>query len=225
MGPTLDFLTLLPYVSELVKGLTTTVVLTVVTTLTGLGLAVAVAYLRVNGQPWMRWGLGGYVEVTRNTPFIVQLFFIFFGLPGLGIKIDAITAAFIAMTLNLAAYSAEILRAGISATAKGQLEAARALGMSTLQSYRHVVLVPAFARVYPSLISQAIIVMLGSAVVSQISVFDLTYAANFIQSRNFRSFEVYLLITLVYLLLAFGMRRVFMLVGKRVFAYQQGEQR
>ncbi|MEH6640673.1 amino acid ABC transporter permease, partial [Vreelandella glaciei] len=158
-------------------------------------------------------------------PFIVQLFFIFFGLPGLGIKIDAITAAFIAMTLNLAAYSAEILRAGISATAKGQLEAGRALGMTTLQSFRHIVLVPAFARVYPALISQSIIVMLGSAVVSQISVFDLTYAANFIQSRNFRSFEVYLLITLVYLLLAFGMRRSFMLVGKRVFAYQQGEQR
>ncbi|ATH76467.1 MULTISPECIES: amino acid ABC transporter permease [Halomonadaceae] len=225
MGPTLDFLTLLPYVGELIKGLTTTVILTVVTTLTGLALAVAVAYLRVNGQPWVRWGLGGYVEVIRNTPFIVQLFFIFFGLPGLGIKLDAITAAFIAMTLNLAAYSAEILRAGISATARGQLEAARALGMNTLQGYRHVVLVPAFARVYPSLISQSIIVMLGSAVVSQISVFDLTYAANFIQSRNFRSFEVYLLITLIYLLLAFVMRRVFMQVGKRVFAYQQGEQR
>ncbi|QPL45482.1 amino acid ABC transporter permease [Halomonas sp. A40-4] len=225
MGPTLDFLTLLPYVSELLKGLTTTVILTMVTTLTGLALAVAVAYLRANAQPWVRWGLGGYVELTRNTPFIVQLFFIFFGLPGLGIKIDAITAAFIAMTLNLAAYSAEILRAGIGATAKGQLEAGRALGMTTLQSYRHVVLVPAFARVYPALISQSIIVMLGSAVVSQISVFDLTYAANFIQSRNFRSFEVYLLITLVYLLLAFGMRRSFMLVGKRLFAYQQGEQR
>ncbi|KPQ26280.1 MAG: polar amino acid transport system permease protein [Halomonas sp. HL-48] len=225
MGPTLDFLTLLPYVGQLFKGLATTVTLTVVTTLTGLLLAVAVAYLRAHAQPWVRWGLGGYVELTRNTPFIVQLFFIFFGLPGLGIKIDAITAAFIAMTLNLAAYSAEILRAGISATAKGQLEAGRALGMTTLQCYRHVVLVPAFARVYPALISQSIIVMLGSAVVSQISVFDLTYAANFIQSRNFRSFEVYLLITLIYLLLAFGMRRSFMLVGKRVFAYQQGEQR
>lgn len=67
------------------------------------------------------------------------------------------------MTLNLAAYSAEILRAGISATAKGQLETGRALGMTTLQSYCHVVLVPAFARVYPALISQSIIVMLGSA--------------------------------------------------------------
>ncbi|MCE8033540.1 MAG: amino acid ABC transporter permease [Halomonas sp.] len=225
MGVTLDFLTLLPYVSELARGLTTTVILTVVTTLTGIALAVVVAYLRIHGHPWVRMGMGGYVEVTRNTPFIVQLFFIFFGLPGLGIKIDAITAAFLAMTLNLAAYSAEILRAGIGATAKGQLEAARALGMTRLQSYRHVVLVPAFARIYPALISQSIIVMLGSAVVSQISVFDLTYAANFIQSRNFRGFEVYLVITLAYLLLAFGMRRAFMLAGKRFFAYQQGEQR
>ncbi|MGR2739129.1 amino acid ABC transporter permease [Billgrantia sp. Q4P2] len=225
MGPTLDFLTLLPYVSELVRGLTTTVILTVVTTLSGIALAVVVVYLRLHGRPWTRFGMGSYVEITRNTPFIVQLFFIFFGLPGLGIEIDAITAAFLAMTLNLAAYSAEILRAGINATAQGQLEAARALGMTRLQSYRHVVLVPAFARVYPALISQSIIVMLGSAVVSQISVFDLTYAANFVQSRNFRSFEVYLLITLVYLLLAFVMRRAFMLAGKRLFAYQQGEQR
>ncbi len=225
MGPTLDFLTLLPYVSELVRGLSTTVVLTVVTTLTGIALAVVVAYLRLYGRTWTRFGLGSYVEITRNTPFIVQLFFIFFGLPGLGIKIDAITAAFLAMTFNLAAYSAEILRAGIGATSKGQLEAARALGMTRQQSYRHVVLVPAFARVYPALISQSIIVMLGSAVVSQISVFDLTYAANFIHSRNCRSFEVYLLITLVYLLMAFGMRRAFMLAGRRLFAYQQGEQR
>ena len=82
MGPTLDFLTLLPYVSELVKGLTTTVVLTVVTTLTGLGLAVAVAYLRVNGQPWMRWGLGGYVEVTRNTPLSCSCFLSFLACRG-----------------------------------------------------------------------------------------------------------------------------------------------
>ncbi|NIC36896.1 amino acid ABC transporter permease [Halomonas desiderata] len=225
MGVTLDFLTLLPYASELVRGLTTTVILTVVTTLTGIALAVVVAYLRLHGRSWTRFCMGSYVEVTRNTPFIVQLFFIFFGLPGLGIQIDAITAAFLAMTLNLAAYSAEILRAGIGATAQGQLEAARALGMTRLQSYRHVVLIPAFARVYPALISQSVIVMLGSAVVSQISVFDLTYAANFIQSRNFRSFEVYLVITLAYLLLAFVMRRVFMLAGNRLFAYQQGESR
>jgi len=152
----------------------------------------------------------------------VQLFFLFFGLPALGIPISATVAALVAMVLNLGAYTAEILRAGIDSTARGQHEAARALGLSRLQSYRHVVLVPAFSRVYPSLISQCIIVMLGSAVVSQISVFDLTYAANFIQSRNFRGFEVYLVVTLIYLLLAVGMRRSFELVGRRLFAFRQG---
>ena len=222
---TLDFSTLLPYSGGIIEGLVTTLWLTVVTTFAGIALAIVVAYVRDLESGIMSRLLGGYVEVVRNTPFIVQLFFLFFGLPALGIPISATVAALVAMILNLGAYTAEILRAGIDSTARGQHEASRALGLSRLQSYRHVVLVPAFSRVYPSLISQCIIVMLGSAVVSQISVFDLTYAANFIQSRNFRSFEVYLLITLVYLLLAFGMRRAFMLVGKRVFAYQQGEQR
>ncbi|WP_251975950.1 amino acid ABC transporter permease [Salinicola avicenniae] len=223
---TLDFSTLLPYTDEIVTGLVTTVWLTVVTTLIGLSLAVVVAYVRdgarENGANIVSRLLGGYVEVIRNTPFIVQLFFLFFGLPALGVPISATVAALIAMILNLAAYTAEILRAGIESTTRGQHEAARALGLSRLQRFRHVVLVPAFSRVYPSLISQCIIVMLGSAVVSQISVFDLTYAANFIQSRNFRGFEVYLVVTAIYLLLAIGLRLLFEAVGRRLFAFRQG---
>ncbi|SDG16661.1 amino acid ABC transporter membrane protein 1, PAAT family [Onishia taeanensis] len=219
---TLDFSTLLPYSGVIIEGLVTTLWLTVVTTFAGIALAIVVAYVRDLESGIMSRLLGGYVEVVRNTPFIVQLFFLFFGLPALGIPISAPVAALVAMVLNLGAYTAEILRAGIDSTARGQHEAARALGLSRLQSYRHVVLVPAFSRVYPSLISQCIIVMLGSAVVSQISVFDLTYAANFIQSRNFRGFEVYLVVTLIYLLLAVGMRRSFELVGRRLFAFRQG---
>ncbi|WP_458525204.1 amino acid ABC transporter permease [Onishia taeanensis] len=219
---TLDFSTLLPYSGEILEGLVTTLWLTVVTTFVGIALAIVVAYVRDLGSGIASRLLGGYVEVVRNTPFIVQLFFLFFGLPALGVPITATVAALLAMILNLGAYTAEILRAGIDSTARGQHEASRALGLSRLQSYRHVVLVPAFSRVYPSLISQCIIVMLGSAVVSQISVFDLTYAANFIQSRNFRGFEVYLVVTLIYLLLAVGMRLSFELVGRRLFAYRQG---
>tara|TARA_B100000700_G_scaffold151983_2_gene168711 strand:- start:859 stop:1530 length:672 start_codon:yes stop_codon:yes gene_type:complete len=219
---TLDFSTLLPYSGVIMEGLVTTLWLTVVTTFAGIALAIVVAYVRDLESGIMSRLLGGYVEVVRNTPFIVQLFFLFFGLPALGIPISATVAALVAMILNLGAYTAEILRAGIDSTARGQHEASRALGLSRLQSYRHVVLVPAFSRVYPSLISQCIIVMLGSAVVSQISVFDLTYAANFIQSRNFRGFEVYLVVTLIYLLLAVGMRRSFELVGRRLFAFRQG---
>lgn len=223
---TLDFSTLLPYSDDILHGLLTTVWLTVVTTVAGIALAVIVAYVRdgaFRDRPSLASRLlGGYVEAIRNTPFIVQLFFLFFGLPALGIPISATVAALIAMILNLGAYTAEILRAGIDSTAKGQHEAARALGLSRLQSYRHVVLVPAFSRVYPSLISQCIIVMLGSAVVSQISVFDLTYAANFIQSRNFRGFEVYLVVTAIYLLLAVGLRLAFEFAGRRLFAFRQG---
>lgn len=223
---TLDFSTLLPYTGEILEGLVTTVWLTVVTTVAGIALAVVIAYAR-DGSREGASGivsrlLGAYVEVIRNTPFIVQLFFLFFGLPALGVSISATVAALLAMILNLGAYTAEILRAGIDSTARGQHEAARALGLSRLQSFRHVVLVPAFSRVYPSLISQCIIVMLGSAVVSQISVFDLTYAANFIQSRNFRGFEVYLVVTLIYLLLAVGLRLAFEFVGRRLFAFRQG---
>ena len=95
------------------------------------------------------------------------------------------------MVINLGAYSAEIIRAGIEAMPKGQIEAGDSLAL-TGAGAAYVVLKPAFQKVWPALSSQIIIVMLGSAVVSQISAEDLTYAANFIQSRNFRAFEVYL---------------------------------
>ena len=103
------------------------------------------------------------------------------------------------MVINLGAYSTEIIRAGIQAVPKGHLEAGESLAMSRLQVLRYVVLKQAFQKVYPALSSQIIIVMLGSAVVSQISAEDLTYAANYIQSRNFRAFEVYFVAALFYL--------------------------
>ena len=162
--------------------------------------------------------IGAYVEAIRNTPFVVQLFFIFFGLPALGVHIDEYTAAILAMTLNLGAYSVEIVRAGVAAVPKGHLEAASALAMSRAQMLRHVVLPQALAKVFPALSSQIVITMLGSAVVSQISVADLTYAAGYIQSRNFRAFETYFVITLAYLAMALLMRATLGAMGRRLFS-------
>ena len=162
--------------------------------------------------------IGAYVEAIRNTPFVVQLFFIFFGLPALGVHIDEYTAAILAMTLNLGAYSVEIVRAGVAAVPKGHLEAASALAMSRAQMLRHVVLPQALAKVFPALSSQIVITMLGSAVVSQISVADLTYAASYIQSRNFRAFETYFVITLAYLAMALLMRATLGAMGRRLFS-------
>lgn len=211
----LEFSALLPYWEDLAWGLWFTIVLTVVSTAAGIAVGTLGASARTFGPKWLGGLVRVYVELIRNTPFIVQLFFIFFGLPALGLKLSETTAAFLAMVINLGAYSTEIIRAGIEAVPKGHIEAGVSLAMSRLEVLRYIVLRQAFAKIYPALSSQIIIVMLGSAVVSQISAPDLTYAANFIQSRNFRAFEVYLLVALIYLLLAIALRYVLRVIGDR----------
>jgi polar amino acid transport system permease protein len=213
----LQFADLLPYWGVLLQGLAFTVALTVVSTVTGIAVGTACASARTFGPKWLHGPIAAYVELIRNTPFIVQLFFIFFGLPAAGVKLDESTAAFLAMTINLGAYSTEIIRAGIEAVPKGHIEAGLSLAMTKWEVLRHIILKQAFQKIYPALSSQIIIVMLGSAVVSQISAQDLTYAANFIASRNFRNFEVYLLVALAYLLLAVAVRSLLRGLGRFLF--------
>ena len=217
MSYKLQFAELLPYWNVLLYGLVFTIVLTIVSTVVGIAVGTAGAAARTFGPVWLGRIVAVYVELIRNTPFIVQLFFIFFGLPALGLKLSETTAAFLAMVINLGAYSAEIVRAGVQAIPKGHIEAGDSLAMTRFEIFRHIVLKQAFQKVYPALSSQIIIVMLGSSVVSQISAEDLTYAANFIQSRNFRAFEVYVVAALVYLLLAIAMRYALRGIGRFVF--------
>ena len=190
----------------LAKGVAWTSGLTAVSAVLGLLLGIACAWVRTQGPAWLKPAVGVYVELIRNTPFIVQLFFIFFGLPMAGVRLSAEWASAIAMVINLGAYSAEIVRAGIQATPRGQVEAALSLALSRTQTFAHVVLPPALQRVWPALVSQIIIVMLGSAVCGQISTEELSYAANLIQSRNFRAFEAFIVATVLYLLLSMATR-------------------
>ena len=209
---------LLPYWREFAAGALFTIVLTLTTTVVGVGVGIVGASLRMFGPRWVDTAVGAYVETIRNTPFIVQLFFIFFGLPALGVKLTEAQAAFLAMTINLGAYSIEIVRAGLKASPKGQIEAAESLALSRIQILAHVLILPALRRVWPALSSQIVIVMLGSSVVSQISAEDLTYAANLVQSRNFRAFESYLVATVIYLALALLLRAALRRLGARIFA-------
>ena len=201
----------------LAKGVAWTIGLTAIATLIGMVVGVACAWARSSGPAWLRWVVGTYVELIRNTPFIVQLFFIFFGLPAAGVKLTPETASIIAMVANLGAYATEIIRAGIEATPKGQIEAAVSLALNRMQVFLRVVLPPALKKVWPAMVSQIIIVMLGSAVCSQISVEDLSYAANLIQSRNFRAFEAFIIATLIYLALSIGLRRLLNWAGPKLF--------
>jgi len=215
MSIELDFWAVLSQWPLLVKGVVWTLGLTAISAVIGLMVGTLCAWARSSGPVWLRWVVGAYVELIRNTPFIVQLFFVFFGLPAAGVKLTPETASVIAMVVNLGAYAAEIIRAGIEATPKGQFEAAASLALSRMQTFLHVVLPPALKKVWPALTSQIIIVMLGSAVCGQISTQELSYAANLIQSRNFRAFEAFIIATGIYLLLSIGVRGLLNWVGPR----------
>ena len=151
--------------------------------------------------------------VDSQHAFIVQLFFIFFGLPAAGIRLSAEWASFLAMVINLGAYAAEIIRAGIEATPRGQIEAAQSLAMSRAQTFFKVVLPPALKKVWPSLVSQIIIVMLGSSVCGQISTPELSSMADLIHSRNFRAFEAFIVVGVMYLLLCIALRQLLNWIG------------
>lgn len=217
MAYQLQFAEVWPHWEALARGALYTLELTAVSTLAGVAVGTLGAAARSSRNAFARTVAGAYVELIRNTPFIVQLFFVFFGLPSLGVKLSEGQAALLAMVINLGAYSTEIIRAGIDATPKGQVEAALALAMTRAQIFVHVVLKPAFERIWPALVSQIVIVMLGSAVVSQISAPDLTFAGSFIHSRNFRAFEVYVVITVMYLVLALVVRQVLLGAGRWAF--------
>lgn len=210
-----DFVTILGQWPLLLHGVMWTVILTVASAPIGVAAGAACAWVRANGPPWSKAIVATYVELIRNTPFIVQLFFLFFGLPAAGIKLSPEASSILAMVINLGAYATEIIRAGIEATPRGQLEAASSLALTRLQTFLHVVLPPAFAKVWPALVSQIIIVMLGSAVCGQISTEELSFEANLIQSRNFRAFESFVVATAIYLALSIALRRLLNWLGPR----------
>jgi polar amino acid transport system permease protein len=197
---TLDFGAVLSQWPLLLRGLAATALLTAVSAALGLLVGVACAWARSWGPRPLALVVAAYVELVRNTPFIVQLFFLFFGLPTLGVRLSPEAASVLAMVVNLGAYAAEIVRAGVEATPRGQVEA----GLS-----------PALSRVWPAMTSQIVIVMLGSAVCGQIAAQELSYAANLIQSRNFRAFEAYIVATLLYLALAVALRETLRWAGPR----------
>ncbi len=176
-----------------------------------ISLVVAVfgAMARTSGPRWLRSVVAAYVEVIRNTPFLVQLFLIYFGLPQLGMRLDANEGALLAMVLNGTAYTIEIVRAGIEAIGPGQLDAGKALGLHRFGVFRLIVLPQALRIVAPPLGSQFILLMLNSSIVSVIAADDLTAAAQDVAGRTFRSFEAFISVTLVYLVLSLLFTAVF----------------
>ena len=217
MNYTFQFGVLAQYQTELLAGLWLTIQLSVVSILLGAAAGTVLAMLRSASGRVVRALVDGYVELIRNTPFLIQLFLIYFGLPGVGLRVGAVTAAIIGMTINLAAYSTEIIRAGIEAIHPSQIEAGEALGFTRFQIYRYIIILPAIQKVYPALCSQFVLMMLASSICSAISATELTAAASYVQSQSYRSFEVYLAITGIYLALSLVLRGVLAVIGLWLF--------
>lgn len=217
MGVSLDFSVVLERWPMFLDGAWLTIRLALASTVLGFALGTLCAIGRRGGSAWLSRLCGIYVEAIRNTPFLVQIFVVYFGLSSLGLSLPAVTVAVIALTINVGAYTAEIMRAGFDSIHKGQLEAGECLGLSRTQVYWYVVLRPAMERVYPALTSQFVLLMLASSVVSQISAEELTAVANFIQSDTYRAFETYIVVALLYIALSLLMRAGFWGLGLALF--------
>ncbi|EJL93125.1 amino acid ABC transporter permease [Pantoea sp. GM01] len=213
----LDFTAILAQWQLLWSGALLTAKLALVTTITGFLIGTLCAVARRADALWPARLAGIYVESIRNTPFLVQIFLVYFGLSSLGFSFSAFTVSVIALTINVGAYTAEIMRAGFESIHKGQWEAAETLGLNRWQQYWHVALRPAIERVYPSLTSQFILLMLASSVTSQISAEELTATANFIQSETYRPFETFFVVAGIYIALSLLMRVIFWLFGQAIF--------
>ena len=183
---------------ELLQGLINTLVLSALAMAIGMVVSVAGALGKTSGPRWLGWFIDQYIELIRNTPFLIQIFVIYFGLPSFGIKLSSNAAALLALVVNVGAYGTEIIRAGIESIHKGLIEAGKSLGLRPLQIFRYIVLKPAIQAIYPSLSSQFILLMLNTSVCSAIAASELTAVAGDIQSRTFRSFEVYFVVTCMY---------------------------
>jgi polar amino acid transport system permease protein len=201
----------------LVEGAVLTLQLSAVTMAAGLVLGIIGALARSWGGRPIRLAAATYVETIRNTPLLIQIFIVFFGLPSAGLMFDATTAAVVALSINLGAYATEIIRAGIQAIHKSQVEAGLSLGLSRLQVFRYIVLFPALKVIYPALASQFILLMLATSIVSQIAVAELFHMASVLQSRTFRDFEVYIVAAGMYLALALMFRVAFAVVHRLAF--------
>lgn len=207
------------YSDALISGVYTTLTLALIATVIGLFIGVCGAFLMRSGSRPVRLLLQTYIEIIRNTPILIQIFIIFFVLPQMGLRLEPMVAASVALSLYFGAYSIEIIRSGVDSIPSSQTEAGMCIGLSRLQVMRYIILPPALRNIYPSITSQFILLLLGTSIASQISVNELFHVAGIIDSRTYRSFEVYALICAIYLSLSLSFKLLFAVLGHLFFRW------
>jgi polar amino acid transport system permease protein len=220
MQTALQFGPVLIYFDKLMLGLLQTLQLAAISIIAGTIIGTLCAVGRVFGPRWIAWPIAAYVEAIRNTPLLIQLYFVYFTLPLMGLKFTSNTAAIIALSIHLGAYATEIMRAGVESVSKGQIEAARALGLKSRHIIRHVVLLQAARAVYPSLSAQFILQLMGTSIVGAIAAEELTAIANNLVMTTFRSFEIYILLAAIYFVVVQAASLLFAGIGRLLFRWK-----
>ena len=212
-------------------GFVTTIQLVFLSLVIGAIIALPLGILRTSKNPWISKPIWVYVYIFRGTPLIVQLFLIYYGTAQIesikgtwlweNILAEAFYPCLIAFVLNTAAYTTEIIRGAIENTSRGEIEAAKAYGMSWAVRMRRIILPSAFRRALPAYANEVIFMLHASAIASVVTIVDLTGAARDIYSRYYAPFDAFLFVAAIYLCITFTLIFIFRHIENKVLAHQK----
>lgn len=211
-----DLSALVRAIPALLYGASVTLRITVLSIAIGLVIGFITGLARVWPSLVFRSISSAYIELIRGTPLLVQIFIVYFGLPALGLNLDPFIAGMIAMGINSGAYIGEIVRGGIESIAKGQMEAARSLGLTYWQAMRYVILPQSLVRILPALGNEFIALLKDSSLVSTIAIAELTRSGQIIITRTFKSFEIWSGVALFYFVMTYTISRIVKYSEKRL---------
>ena len=224
----MDFSFMSRYGFFFIEGAKNTIILAALTVLFGFIIGILLALMRLAKNPVLKAVSAAYIEFIRGTPLLVQVYLIVYGLPSLGIVIPdfpllgddfpRFIGAVVALSINSGAYVAEIIRAGIQAVDKGQMEAARSLGMPHWLAMRHIILPQAFKNILPALGNEFIVVIKESSIVSVIGIGEIMFKANAIRGKTFLAFEPLIVAALIYFTLTFSLSKLLGVAERRMRA-------
>ena len=219
MNYSLDFSFITRYGDLYLTGTRNTILLALLAVLIGVVLGLGLALMRRSRFRLIKFVAAAYIEFVRGTPLLVQLFIIFYGLPVItGMRFPDFVAGVIALSLNSAAYVAEIIRAGLQSVDRGQMEAARSLGMTHRTAMRHIIIPQAFKNILPALGNEFIVVIKESAIVSVIGIYEIMRSANIVRGITYRPFEPLIVAALIYFVLTFTLSNLLGIAERRMRA-------
>nr|WP_245987272.1 ABC transporter substrate-binding protein/permease [Vagococcus elongatus] len=206
------------YASYFLKGTGFTILLAIVGVFFGAILGAILAIMKISANKLLKIIATVYIEYVRGTPLLVQIFLVFFGTNVIGLDLSALASSLIALSLNSAAYVAEIVRAGINAVDVGQMESARSLGMNKFQAMKLIIMPQAIKNILPALGNEFVTVIKESSVVSVVGVSELMFQAGVVQGASFKPFIPIVIASIIYFILTFGLSRVLGVAERRLGA-------